>query len=97
MKRIVRLTESDLSRIVRRVIRENRLLMEDEVFDAMNEFAAANPGYKLEGMNRVASITNTSNQSEVASYNCDTNKVVSGNMTMFQQSLPTIQKFCKYM
>jgi hypothetical protein len=95
MKRIVRLTESDLSRIVRRVIRENQLLKEDEAFELMRQFDKANPGYRLESSQPYATISNISNKSEVVRYDCNTNKIVSGNMGLFQQSLPIVQKFCK--
>jgi hypothetical protein len=49
MKRIVRLTESDLARIVRRVIRENEMIFEDYQ-KAMNSIATQlKPyGYKQE-------------------------------------------------
>jgi hypothetical protein len=97
MKRIVRLTESDLSRIVRRVINESKLLMEDEGTDLENKFSSANIGYKLESMNlsgiQKVIISSTSTNLEVASYDCKNSKAI--NMTKFQQSLPIIQKYCK--
>ena len=70
MKRIVRLTESDLARIVRRVIRENEMLFEDDHQGMKSIATQLKPyGYKQEtvGTNSVWK-GNESNGSGVVFY-----------------------------
>ncbi len=97
MKKVIRLTESDLARIVRRVLNEGR--SEDQIYASFKErtllelMAFVGPkGVKfVRGSNR--------NQTTVFDYNCTTGemkKVPSFNMVYTPQDMVDIKEYCAF-
>ena len=93
MKRVIRLTESDLTRIVRRVI------MEEDGSQVASEFTGKFTQYRL-GADDTNSgkVTYAQKRVEggavVAQYNCKTNNIISKTTGYVDQMLPYLKRYC---
>jgi len=99
MKRIIRLTESDLTRIVRRVMNESKgMINEEDGFAVMTAFSNSTFGsqYKLEISGNLSHVRKRGEGGEtVAEFNCTTNKLQSKYAGYVDQMLPYLQRMCK--
>jgi hypothetical protein len=91
MKRVIRLTESDLTRIVRRVLKEEDY---STLVTAFN--TAFKNQYRIEMSENISEIRGRGEgAATVAEYNCTSNKLQSKTTGYVDQMLPYLQRMCK--